>query len=459
MIKQQYRSNIVGDWDFRKKSLLDQGTAAKDASVVGTPIWTGTHKGTSILFNNNVANYLTTTAMPTTSGTIAVVFKASSLTGTFIGSENATGKCYFNTVGNLLSAGIGAQDGTTIKGTTTLQTNVLYHGVLTWNGSTVALYLNGVREYSAAQSGNIPTTRAFYLGLNNLLAGVASPFDGSINEIMVMNSVLTYTEVSQLYTEFLQKAYIGTYNKRNFKFPNILIDGDMNASNTTNWKNSTGAATKVTPFGPSGNSQALRVTRVSGSNYYVLTNYACLTPNKTYSLTGWARGNGGNSNPSIYTGTSAEVNVTNIWVGTTSVLAQRISFTFTAAATATLLKFYGLNSTAGNWVEYEDLLLTEFATVASSNNFKDAFVSLGATSSELNGWAVQTGTWKIGEDTTGKHLLCVTDGQVKAQLVGASGYTTNTFTETGSATLTKNANDLQIDAVVGDKIYSVILTY
>jgi len=63
------------------------------------------------------------------------------------------------------------------------------------------------------------------------------------------------------------------------------------------------------------------------------------------------------------------------------------------------------------------------------------------------------------EDTYSKQRLeCVTDGQVKTPLSGASGYTTDTFLETGSATLTKNANDLQIDAVAGDKIFSVILT-
>jgi hypothetical protein len=92
------------------------------------------------------------------------------------------------------------------------------------------------------------------------------------------------------------------------------------------------------------------------------------------------------------------------------------------------------------------------------NTFEDAPVSLGATSQELNGWRIETGTWKIGEDATGKHLLCVTDGQVTTPLEGASSFTTDTFQETGSATLTKNTNNLQIDAVAGDKIYSIILT-
>ena len=92
------------------------------------------------------------------------------------------------------------------------------------------------------------------------------------------------------------------------------------------------------------------------------------------------------------------------------------------------------------------------------NTFEDAQVTLGTSSGELNGWLTQTGSFKTGEDSTGKHLLCVTDGQVKTRLDRADLATTNTFSISGTPTLTKNTNDLQIDAVAGEKVYSVILT-
>jgi len=92
------------------------------------------------------------------------------------------------------------------------------------------------------------------------------------------------------------------------------------------------------------------------------------------------------------------------------------------------------------------------------NTFEDATATISnLTSGSLGDFNIAAGTWAIGEDATGKYLSCVANGQVKTPLTGASGFTTGTFTETGSATLTKNANDLQIDAVAGDKIYEILI--
>jgi hypothetical protein len=76
----------------------------------------------------------------------------------------------------------------------------------------------------------------------------------------------------------------------------------------------------------------------------------------------------------------------------------------------------------------------------------------------LAGWRIESGTWRIAEDSTGKHLLCVTSGQIKTPLITANAYTTKTFTTSGTVTLTKNANDLQIDGTAGAKIYNLVIT-
>ncbi len=99
-------------------------------------------------------------------------------------------------------------------------------------------------------------------------------------------------------------------------------------------------------------------------------------------------------------------------------------------------------------VNYNSNLIGEPVTLGSA---------LGAGEPISDG-KVQTGTWKISVDSTGKHFDCVTDGQIKIPLQGASGFTTDTFSISGTPTLTKNANDLQLDAVAGEKIYSIIIT-
>jgi len=113
-----------------------------------------------------------------------------------------------------------------------------------------------------------------------------------------------------------------------------------------------------------------------------------------------------------------------------------------------------------------DAKLLERATEAKAkliynSNLKGEPITLGSAlgaGEVLSDGQVQTGTWKIDADSTGHHFLCVTDGQVKIPLENAANHTTNTFSISGTPTLTKNTNDLQLDAVAGEKIYSVIIT-
>lgn len=100
-------------------------------------------------------------------------------------------------------------------------------------------------------------------------------------------------------------------------------------------------------------------------------------------------------------------------------------------------------------------------TINYHETFADRPVTLGSalgSGEPFAGGTVQSGTWKIGADATGHHALCVTDGRYTVPLVGASGLTTDTFSTSGTPTLTKNTNELQIDAVAGEKIYQITIT-
>ena len=95
--------------------------------------------------------------------------------------------------------------GTGLNGTTTLSTNTWYHTVLTQSSTDGAkIYLNGVLESSdSSMTANAATAGSG----QNLLGGYNSsgsfdlPWDGLMDQIRIYNSVLTPTQVTQLYNE------------------------------------------------------------------------------------------------------------------------------------------------------------------------------------------------------------------------------------------------------------------
>ncbi len=75
-----------------------------------------------------------------------------------------------------------------------------YHFVLTYNGTTLSAYVNGVLRESTVGGGAIPTT------LNNLIIGKYTLaegyyFDGTLDDIRIYNRALTQQEISALYNE------------------------------------------------------------------------------------------------------------------------------------------------------------------------------------------------------------------------------------------------------------------
>ena len=95
-------------------------------------------------------------------------------------------------------------------------------------------------------------------------------------------------------------------------------------------------------------------------------------------------------------------------------------------------------------------------------NGKDWNVSIANVTSGFlgnSGWTVNSGTWKIVDNGEYKVLSCIATGQLTRWLEGASGMTTTTFEQvSGTPTLTKNANNLQIDAITGAKVGIISLT-
>ncbi len=97
--------------------------------------------------------------------------------------------------------GDGLANATIITGTTSLSLNTWYHFVLTVDNNTMNVYTNGVLDGSAA------ITFPFnYLSNKNIILGGSNeisfnlPFNGSMDNLLFFNRILSPTEVSMIYT-------------------------------------------------------------------------------------------------------------------------------------------------------------------------------------------------------------------------------------------------------------------
>jgi len=95
------------------------------------------------------------------------------------------------------------------------------------------------------------------------------------------------------------------------------------------------------------------------------------------------------------------------------------------------------------------------------DNIQSARVSLAdKTSGQLSntGLRIQSGTWRIAEDSSGRYVHCIADGTLYKPLVGANNYITKIFSETGGVSLTKNATNFTLTGTAGDRIHALVLT-
>ena len=144
---------------------------------------------------------LLTALNPTTSGTIAARIKGGTASKVALGSQGAAnGKAFLALAADgSLGAGIGADSTSTIKGSADIRA-AWATGVVTWDGSTVKLYQDGAQVYSGAQNGAVNTTVPWMFGCLNNNATAASFWDGSIGAAIVLNRVMTPSEVVSLNT-------------------------------------------------------------------------------------------------------------------------------------------------------------------------------------------------------------------------------------------------------------------
>lgn len=96
-----------------------------------------------------------------------------------------------------LGAGIGAQSWAVINSGVTVTREQWYHVAVTWDGSTVSLYVDGDQVYSDTQSGTPPATGDDFILLMDA-ANVASSWDGKVADCRLYDAALSQPEVQNV---------------------------------------------------------------------------------------------------------------------------------------------------------------------------------------------------------------------------------------------------------------------
>lgn len=150
---------------------------------------------------DGIDDRLTTSLTPTTEGTLVARFDGDTASRVIMGSQPATdGRAFLALdASGRLAAGIGTQSTATIFGGSDIR-GTEHVGAVTWDGTTVKLYLDGTEVYSAAQSGAVNTTVAMTLGSLNANGTPSAFWDGIIGQSIAIDRALTASEISNLTT-------------------------------------------------------------------------------------------------------------------------------------------------------------------------------------------------------------------------------------------------------------------
>jgi len=133
----------------------------------------------------------------------------------------------------------------------------------------------------------------------------------------------------------------------------LLADGDMEKSGTSDWINLADLSTITKEDGAA--KEGERVLRIDRPGATGVAEQHILTVGTSYRVTGWARSDG-SSYPRVK-------NITAIWTGTDSTDWQHFDEVFVAQDVALQL----LSMSNGSWTEFDDVFLTEYSGKTTSD--------------------------------------------------------------------------------------------
>lgn len=187
-------SNNDNEWGAADISIKEiPGNHASQATSGARPV----RKAGGLTRYDGSDDNLLTTLVPSAAMTLAFKGKCSIIDRYAIGGTVSTSRLYLGINGQQqLAAGVGGNAASVIKSSATVLGQTIV-GVLTTDGSTDLLYLNGASVYSGARTGTIGSDPLRIGSLNN--AGTASGlWNGDIYKALAINRALTASEITKL---------------------------------------------------------------------------------------------------------------------------------------------------------------------------------------------------------------------------------------------------------------------
>ncbi|MDP3900751.1 MAG: LamG-like jellyroll fold domain-containing protein [bacterium] len=198
----------VGIWRFNEGSgttAYDNAGYSNNGTLSGatwqTEAQCGLGLGTCLLFDgvNDYVSAGTTIGNGYTSITASAwIYPTSTATGPIVIKN---GPFYLYHGSQFLRGGIYDGSWTYAVGSTKLRMNEWSHVVMTYDGSSIRVYVNGALDGSAAKTGTLATTGALVLIGADTNPGVNTYFTGMIDNAHVFSNSLTTVEVEQMYAQ------------------------------------------------------------------------------------------------------------------------------------------------------------------------------------------------------------------------------------------------------------------
>jgi hypothetical protein len=451
-IKEQFAANIVALWDFRKGSVADIAEGGSDGTFSGSPRWINTRHGKAIKLDASQGSFLgfgnilnSVIAGVDAQFTIAFVYKQNSTDiRQQIMIKNSDSTCGENQrqmafrVGSSSRLEFLSQFTLTsgnfriVQGNTVMGKEQIYHCAMSYDGSDdsssglnrPSMCVNGVMQTNsmAATGGTLGDIQSgtAHFGMGNQLnsSGAACGTDDTdcaILEVLVFDTLLTPTQLGQLYTDWQKEAFVNKIPTKTIQ-PRAEAQGDFEGSSA--WTQGAGwtisgnkASSDGTQSAVSNLTQAIGAVGVEMFIEYQLSNRSAGTIAPLFGDT-------------VGTAVSANgVYYENALVTDSLVVGLQASADFVGDI---------------DWIKisYSDRLNLNVAK--EDMNVTVANETSGFLSN--TDFEILSGAWAINDNDEGKQITCVTGGLLTMRNTQAFGTYEWAFKKDSGGTTTQNVS-------------------